>query len=150
MLVDGFHTEELLHSLGRVVRLGEADLLLLYVRGPGPRAGLDMVRHRSGGHRLPEPRERELVEAELEGSSGALLEAEKLAHSLAAAVETMQTAGEPGRVVCDVAGRARVDLIAIRAGGRDQPPVGPTSLGSAARFVADHSPCPVLLLRGGG
>jgi hypothetical protein len=44
---------------------------------------------------------------------------------------------------------AIIDLIAIRAGGRDQPPVGPKSLGPTARFISDHGPCPVLLLREG-
>jgi nucleotide-binding universal stress UspA family protein len=28
--------------------------------------------------------------------------------------------------------------------------VGPGSLGPTARFIVDHSPCPVLLLRDGG
>lgn len=147
-LVDGFHTPELLDTLARLLRLDEVQLLLVYVQGPGPRAGLDLVRRRPGGHRLPPHRERELTEAELEGSAEALTEAAKLAHLLAGGVETMHLRGEPGRVVCEVAERERVDLIAIRAGGRDQPPVGPKSLGPTARFVADHAPCPVLLLRG--
>jgi len=149
VLVDGLHTESLIDGLARIVRIDQAELLLVYVQGPGPRAGLDLVRHRPGGHRLPPHRERELVEAELLGSAGALAEAELRARALVATVRSMQLAGEPGRAVCDVAARERVDVIVIRAGGRDQPPVGPKSLGPTARFVTDHSPCPVLLLRGG-
>jgi nucleotide-binding universal stress UspA family protein len=72
------------------------------------------------------------------GSTAALAEA-----------EAAQFRGEPGPAVCELARSAGVDLIAIRAGGRDQPSVGPKSLGPTARFVSDHSPCPVLLLRGG-
>ncbi|MGA7911539.1 MAG: universal stress protein [Candidatus Dormiibacterota bacterium] len=149
VLVDGLHTEALIDGLARIVRIDQAELLLVYVQGPGPRAGLDLVRHRPGGHRLPPHRERELVEAELLGSASALAEAELRARALFATVKSMQLAGEPGRAVCDVAARERVDVIVIRAGGRDQPPVGPKSLGPTARFVTDHSPCPVLLLRGG-
>lgn len=149
ILVDGFHTEGLIASLARLLSADKAELLLLYVQGPGPRAGLDLVRRRPGGHRLPPLRERELAEAELEGSTIALAEAEKLAPRLSSNVESIQVRGEPGRAVCDVASRRNVDLIVIRAAGRDQPRVGPGSIGPTARFVADHSPCPVLLLRGG-
>ncbi|MHB8587498.1 MAG: universal stress protein [Candidatus Dormibacteraceae bacterium] len=149
VLVDGFHTGELGESLARLLRLDEADLLLVYVQGPDPRAGLDLVRHRPGGHRLSPHRERELDQAEFESSADAIAEAEKLARPLAATVETMEVRGEPGRAICDIAARKRVDLIAIRAGGGDQPAVGPKSLGPVARFVTDHSPCPVLLMRGG-
>jgi nucleotide-binding universal stress UspA family protein len=149
VLVNGFHTDELLDSLRRMLRLDQTELLLVYVRGPDPRAGLDLVRHGPGGHRLPPHRERELLEAERFGSASALEDAELLARALVGTVRTVQLDGEPGRAVCDLAVRELVDLIVIRAGGRNQPPIGPKSLGPAARFVTDHSPCPVLLLRGG-
>jgi nucleotide-binding universal stress UspA family protein len=149
LLVDGLHTEALIDGLASIVRIDQAELLLVYVRGPGPRAGLDLVRHRPGGHRLPPHREHELVEAELLGGASALVEAEQRASALVATVKSMQLAGEPGHAVCEVAARERVDVIVMRAQGRDQPPVGPRSLGPTARFVTDHSPCPVLLLRGG-
>jgi nucleotide-binding universal stress UspA family protein len=149
VLVDGLNTDELFEALARLLYLPNAEFLLVYVQGPGPRAGLDLLQHRSGVHLRPPPRERELVEAEVEGSTAALAEAERAAASLAAKVETAQVRGEPGPAVCDLARRAGVDLIAIKAGGRDLPPVGPKSLGPTARFVSDHSPCPVLLLRQG-
>lgn len=149
VLVDGLHTHELLESLARLLNLQDAEMLLVHVQGPGARAGLDMLQHQPGGHRRPPPRERDLVEAEEMGSTAALAEAEAAARLLAAAVETAQVRGEPGPAVCELARSAGVDLIAIRAGGRDQPSVGPKSLGPTARFVSDHSPCPVLLLREG-
>jgi nucleotide-binding universal stress UspA family protein len=109
---------------------------------------LDLVRRRPGGHQLPPHRERELAEAEHEGAISALAEAEARARQVAPRVESVQLRGEPGRAVVDLAMQRRVDLIAVRAGGRDQPTEGPRSLGPLARFVADHSPCAVLLLRG--
>jgi nucleotide-binding universal stress UspA family protein len=148
VLVDGLHTDELLESMARLLNLRDVEMLLVHVQGPGARAGLDMLQHQPRGHRRPPPRERELGEAEAMGSAAALAEAEAAARSLAATVETAQIRGEPGPAVCELARSSGVDLIAIRAGGRDQPPVGPKSLGPTARFVSDHSPCPVLLLRG--
>ncbi|TMF36121.1 MAG: universal stress protein [Chloroflexi bacterium] len=147
VLINGLHTRELFDPLERLLQLDEAELLLVYVRGPGPRAGLDLVRHGPGGRPLPPRRERELADAELAGSASALAEAELRANAMVGTVKSIQLDGEPGRAVCDVAARERVDLIVIRAGGRDQPPIGTRSLGPVGRFVVDHSPCPVLLLR---
>jgi nucleotide-binding universal stress UspA family protein len=147
VLIDGLHSADMLESLARLVNLREADLLLVYVQGPGPRAGLDLVRRRPGGHKLPPHRERDVADAEQESAASALAEAEAGARDLARSVEAVQVRGEPGRAVLDLALEKRVDLIAVRAGGRDQAP-GPQSLGPIARFVADHSPCAVLLLRG--
>jgi nucleotide-binding universal stress UspA family protein len=57
--------------------------------------------------------------------------------------------GEPGRVICALAGEIQADLVVLfarRHGGG--PLTGPPSVGHTARFVVDHAPCPVLLLRG--
>jgi nucleotide-binding universal stress UspA family protein len=150
VLVDGFDTEGLFDSLERLLRLRESELLLLFVRRIGPRAGLELAPRRPGGHQLPPHRERALAEAEVEGGAQALSEAEKAARRLAAVVESRQLDGEPGRVVCELAKTERADLVAVRGTGRGRPPVGPGSLGPTARFIVDHSPCPVLLLRDGG
>jgi nucleotide-binding universal stress UspA family protein len=139
VLVDGFRTGELFESLGRLLQLRDAELLLVYVRGPAPRAGLKLMQQRPGGHDLPPHRKVRLAEAELEGGAEALAEAEKVAGQVASRVESRQAHGEPGRMVCELAARERVDLVALRA--------GPASLGPTARFVTDHCPISVLLLR---
>lgn len=90
---------------------------------------------------------RDVAEAEEQSAAAALAEAERNAESLAKKVTTQEMVGEPGYEVCQLAGRIGVDLVVVRAGGRDQPPMGPRSLGPAARFIADHCSCPVLLLR---
>jgi nucleotide-binding universal stress UspA family protein len=147
VLIDGLNSADMLDSLAQLLNLSQADLLLVYVQGPGPRAGLDLVRRRPGGHQLPPHRERDVADAEQESAASALAEAEARARDLAGSVEAVQLRGEPGRAVLELALEKRVDLIAVRAAGRDQA-AGPRSLGPIARFVADHSPCPVLLLRG--
>ena len=139
VLVDGFHTRQLLDALNRLLPLQDTELLLVYVQGPGPRAGLDLVKHRPGGHRLPPHREHELASAEDAGAQTALAEATELARGLATHVETKQLRGEPGHAVCELALQSHADLVAIRA---------PGTLGPVSRFVTDHSPCPVVLIRG--
>lgn len=147
VLINGLHTKETLESLRRLVDLSEAELLLAYVLGPEPRAGLEMIRRRPGGRRLSADRERELIEAEEEGGANAIAEAEALARLNTSSVEAIQLRGEPGRATCELAARRRAELVVVRAGGRDRPPMGPASLGPTARFITDNSPSPVLLLR---
>lgn len=148
VLVDGLHSAELLGALASLLALEQTDLDLVSVRGPAARARLDAVLHRAGHHALPPQRARELDEAEREQSAAALAEAVALARPIAASVRTFEAAGEPGRAVCELAARESVDMVAIRAGGPDLPRSGPPSLGPVARYVTDHAPCPVLLLRG--
>lgn len=151
ILIDGIHTEEVFASLGRLLPLRESELVLAYVRGPGPRAGLDLLRGRPvgprGGHPLPPHRLRDVAEAEQQGAASALAEAKSIAQSLAKTVTAHEMVGEPGQQVCQLAARVGAELVVVRAGGRDQPQVGPRSLGPAARFIADHCQCSVLLLR---
>jgi nucleotide-binding universal stress UspA family protein len=56
--------------------------------------------------------------------------------------------GEPGREICGAASAWAADLVVLRASRRARPEPGPKSVGHTARFVVDHAPCPVLLLRG--
>jgi nucleotide-binding universal stress UspA family protein len=138
VLIDGLHTREMLAALERLVELRRAHLILAYVRGTGPRASLEMLRRRPGRHSSPPHLDRRLHEAEVTVGDDALAEAEAIARATTAGVETVQVAGDPGRAVCDLARTRGVDLIVVRSGPR---------LGPAARFVADHAPGPVLLLR---
>jgi nucleotide-binding universal stress UspA family protein len=149
VLIDGLHTEELLSGADRLVRLRDAELLLVYVRGPGPRASLDMIRRRTGGVRMPPRHERGIADAEQARAERALDEAEAIARGLATGVRRLEVDGDPGPAVCNVAVRERADMVVVRAGGRDLPSMGPRSLGPAARFIADHCPCSVLLFRAG-
>lgn len=138
LLVDGLHSEELLRSLGRLLELGRAELLLAYARGPGPRGALELVMHRAGPHHLPPGRSRALDREEVERGERALVEAATLARPLCGSVETVQVEGEAGHALCELARARGADVVALRTGGH---------LGPVARFVADHCGCPVLLLR---
>jgi nucleotide-binding universal stress UspA family protein len=142
VLIDGMHTAELLAEANDVLRLRDAEVVLVYVRGRTARHGLDLVRRRPGGAPMPAHRERSIAEAEQVRGEEALAEAERLAVPLADSVRTLLVDGEAGREVVELARRERADVVALRAGAR-----GP--LGPASRFIADHASCTVLLVRGG-
>ena len=147
VLVDGLHTKEVLETLAALVRLDDAGLLLAYVRSASSRAGLEMVSRRPGHGRLPPHRHAQVVEAEEASGAEALAEAADLVRGQAGSVEGLQVDGDAGRAICELAARRDVDLVVVRAGGRDRPALGPASLGPTARFIADHCTSPVLLLR---
>jgi nucleotide-binding universal stress UspA family protein len=148
VLIDGVHTHELLAQIQELTRIDESELILLYVRGRGPRVGLNLMRHRPGRPPIPAHRERVIESAEQARGADALDEAEEILRASGSSAKRIEADGEPGHVVCDYAGRERADVVVVRAAGRDQPALGPRSLGPTARYVADHCPCPVLLLRG--
>ena len=149
VLIDGLHSEEILDALGRLIDMSTAELLLAYVAGPAPLAGLDMIRHRPGSQPIPAHRERELHEAEESAGNAALEDAQAAARSRGAFVDTIRVEGRAGHAICERALQPHADLVVVRAGGWDRPPIGPGSLGKEARFIADHCRAPVLLLRTG-
>jgi nucleotide-binding universal stress UspA family protein len=63
--------------------------------------------------------------------------------------ETLLRQGLPELEIVNAAAEWRADVILIcpRAEYGEPPHIGPRSVGHVARFVLDHAPCPVLLLR---
>lgn len=65
------------------------------------------------------------------------------------AIVTRLERGRPEQMIVALAREAQANLIALRL--RERPDgfqrIGPPSVGHTARFVVDHAPCPVLLLR---
>jgi len=55
--------------------------------------------------------------------------------------------GEPGREICAAAVAVAASLVVLRASRHFNPQPGPHSVGHTARFVVDHAPCPVLVIR---
>jgi len=139
LLVDGMHTAELMVALDRVCALADAELLLVYVHGPAARRGLDLVRHRPGGAPMSGHRRRAIDEAEDARGAHALDEAERIARPLCATVRRLDVRDDPGRGIVAVALREHADVIAVRAVAGH--------LGPAARFIADHARCSVIVLR---
>ncbi|GAC1426242.1 MAG: hypothetical protein PVS3B3_01410 [Ktedonobacteraceae bacterium] len=79
----------------------------------------------------------------------AALEILEEAHGIHPGAETVYRRGQPERVIANYAAEWKADLIVIcpRSPQNGGPIIGPKSLGHVARFVVDHAPCPVLLVR---
>jgi nucleotide-binding universal stress UspA family protein len=119
---------------------------VLYVIDTGPRKEIEHTRERFLRRPGPPPsREDEMGEAE-KGSARDILD-EGLRHLPGA--EAILRRGRPEREIVNTAADWRADLAIIcpRAEYGDTPTIGPKSVGHVARFVLDHSPCPVLLVR---
>lgn len=60
--------------------------------------------------------------------------------------EFTQTAGDPGRVICDVANSWQADLIVV--GNRGRSGLSEFLLGSVSNYVMHHASCSVLVVHG--
>lgn len=60
--------------------------------------------------------------------------------------EFTQTAGDPGRVICDIANSWQADLIVV--GNRGRSGLSEFFLGSVSNYVMHHAPCSVLVVHG--
>ena len=81
-----------------------------------------------------------------EGAAQEILEEARNGHPNA---ETLYRRGQPERAIVNYGVEWNADLIIIcpRSSQSRGPTIGPKSLGHVARFVVDHAPCPVLLVR---
>ena len=119
---------------------------ILFVTDTGPRHDIGRVRERFLRHPgPPPPREQEMQQAEKSSAQDILNEG--LSHFPGA--ETLQREGRPEREIVNVAAEWQADIVIVcpRAEYGDTPRIGPKSVGHVARFVIDHAPCPVLLVR---
>jgi nucleotide-binding universal stress UspA family protein len=119
---------------------------LLYVIDIRPRKDIEHTRERFLRRpHLPDPREKEMRQADQ--ASGEEILNEGLGHFSTA--EPLQRQGRPEREIVNAAAEWQADLVVFgaRAEYGRQPRIGPKSVGHTARFVLDHAPCPVLLVR---
>lgn len=144
--LDGTNSEEVSKAVSALVNSEKRIVGLLYVVDSGPHG--EMERKREGLMRPRRP-------------SGPLHERVRQADSMAVqdildeglryipGAERLQREGRPEREIVLCAAEWQADLVVIcprspRFGG---PAIGPKSVGHVARFVLDHAPCPVLLVR---
>lgn len=153
--LDGTNSEQIGKALSTLVNVGnvgdtgnasERTIGLLYVIDSGPHG--EMGRKREGLLRPRQP-------------TGPLHERVRQAETVAAqdileeglryipGAERIQREGRPEREIVLCAAEWRADLIVIcpRSPAFTEPKLGPKSVGHVARFVLDHAPCPVLLVR---
>ena len=144
--LDGSNSEALSRAATTMLRADTLTIGLLYVIDSGPQGGMERQRERFLRQaELAPGRSQQMRQAEEASAQDILAEGSR---SLAGA-ELMQRRGRPEREVVNCAAAWDADLILIcpRTSYGDQPGLGPKSVGHVARFVLDHAPCPVLLVR---
>jgi nucleotide-binding universal stress UspA family protein len=139
---------DLLTRVGRLVPLRGQEVLLVHVVDTGVRGELQLGRERVPRRPLPPHRARAVGDAEREAARSLLDEAAAVARELGAEAYARPAEGEPGRVLCALATEHGCTAIAVGARGVRSDRPGPHSVGHTARFVLDHAPCPVVLVRG--
>jgi nucleotide-binding universal stress UspA family protein len=130
----------------------DRSLVLLHVIDVRPIEHLDHARHRLRPGTRPRDREARMEVLGEEAAERLLIEAAERCGGLGydlKAVTRQVASGHPEREIVRLAGRLGVGLVVLGASERrpEKPVAGPGSIGHVARYVLDHAPCDVLLLR---
>ncbi len=144
--IDGTNVEQVSKAVGALLGTETRTIGVLYVTDTGPE--VQMERHRERFLRPPRPplpRREQMRQAE-EASAQEILEE---GSRYLGGAEMLRRTGRPEREIVQAAVEWQADVIVIcsRSPQGGGPPLGPKSVGHVARFVLDHAPCPVLLVR---
>jgi nucleotide-binding universal stress UspA family protein len=144
--LDGTNTGKVSHAAQMFSTAEPLTIALLTVIDVGPRRDMDRTRERFWRPPLRHEPVTEEMQAAERAVSEDILQA-GLGHLPQA--ETLLRQGLPELEIVNAAAEWRADVILIcpRAEYGEPPHIGPRSVGHVARFVLDHAPCPVLLLR---
>ena len=157
--LDGTNAEQIGRALEMLSATQSLTVGMLHVINTRPRKDIDLIRGRflrpsmHPPHHPPPPmhpphppsREEEMSEAERASAQEILNEGRGYSTS----AETLEREGRPELEIVNLAAEWRADLVVVcsRAVYGERREIGPKSVGHVARFVVDHAPCPVLLLR---
>ena len=144
--LDGTNVGQISSTVKNMLSAHQLTLGLIYVIDSGPHGELE--RHRERFLRppgLPPTRLEQMRQAEEVSALDILAEGERAFPG----AERIQRMGRPEREIVNIASEWNADLILIcpRSIYDGKPTIGPKSVGHVARFVLDHAPCPVLLVR---
>lgn len=144
--LDGSNIEQISDAVKRMLPANQLTLGLIYVIDSGPHGELERQRERFLRSSSLNPRRNEQMQNAENSAARDILE--EGTRSLPGA-ERIQKMGRPEREIVSCAGEWHADLIVIcpRSPLGGGPTMGPKSVGHVARFVLDHAPCPVLLVR---
>jgi nucleotide-binding universal stress UspA family protein len=142
---------ELLRRIFAVTAAAQPELVLVRVIDMGPRKDLEQISGplHFGPRRVDHRRDAAIDAAEEAAGRVSLDEALEEARAAGVPAVARLERGKPEQVIVAVAREVQASLVAIRARDHAEghPFVGPASVGHVARFVLDHAPCDVLLLR---
>lgn len=129
----------------------QSEVFLLHVIDTGPHHELnEILRSAAWGRSRISSEESELLSAEQVVGQAVIDETVKVAKKVGIQVKnTSIMRGKPEHVIVDHIREQKVDLVVIWAkeGSEGHPRFGPASIGHTTRFVLDHAPCDVWLLR---
>ncbi len=128
----------------------DLELVLVHVIDTRPRRDLEQLGPAWRGRPTGEPlASRELDAAEEYAGQAALQEAQSAAREEGVAATIRLERGSAEHVIVRAAEEERAALVVIHASDwpAQRPSRGPASIGHTARFVLDHAPCDVLLIR---
>lgn len=144
--LDGTNIKQVSHTISTFLRSDARTIGLLYVTDKGPHEEIERLRARHlRPHELRGPRREQMQQADQYASQDILEEGLRYLPGS----EKLPREGRPEREIVNCAAEWNADLIVIcpRSPRGGEPPIGPKSVGHVARFVLDHAPCPVLLVR---
>ena len=144
--LDGTNGEKVSRATEMLSATQPLTLGILYVIDTGPRKDIEHTRERFlRPPGAPRSREDEMEQAELAAAQDVLSEGLRYLPN----AETFRRQGRPEREVVNAAAEWQADLVIICPRGEygGKATIGPKSVGHVARFVLDHAPCPVLLVR---
>jgi nucleotide-binding universal stress UspA family protein len=144
--LDGTNFEQISNAISSLVASDSQTLSFIYVIDTGPQQEME----RRTGPLLRRPRpdapQMERMKQAMEESAQEILVE---AHAHYPEAETFYRTGQPERIVVNYAVEWNADLVVLspRSSQSNSPLIGPKSIGHIARFIVDHAPCPVLLVR---
>jgi nucleotide-binding universal stress UspA family protein len=144
--LDGTNAKQVSHAALMFSTAEPLTIALLTVIDVGPRRDIDRTRERFWRSPLRhEPVTEEMQTAERAAAEDIL----DVGIGCLPQAETLLRQGRPELEIVNAAAEWRADVILIcpRAEYGEPPNIGPRSVGHVARFVLDHAPCPVLLVR---
>jgi nucleotide-binding universal stress UspA family protein len=148
LCVDGASASQLLASaLSLIARPARWRAVhVIDVRG---RLDLGALRHAIGGSDPLPPHQVEAIDEAGRQHASVVLDAAMAAFNERGLLSEagFMRVGEPGREICAAASAWSAELVVLQASRRSRPEPSPRSVGHTARFVLDHAPCPVLLIR---
>jgi nucleotide-binding universal stress UspA family protein len=157
--LDGTNTERLARQTYALLNAQNLRLALLYVIDSGPGHEMERLRQRyiglgqRGADLLAQTAQAEQEQGqEILATALATFRAQWPGSPGPEQIEALTRRGRPEQEIVQVSASMPADLIVVcnrRVLGPGEPPhpAGPKSVGHVARFLLDHAPCPVLLLR---
>jgi nucleotide-binding universal stress UspA family protein len=144
--LDGTNIEQLSTAISTMLRPDALTLGAIYVIDSGPHAEIERQRERFlRPPHPPMPRREQMRQADEASAQDILSEGSRYLSG----AEPLKREGRPEREIVQCAAEWGADLVVIcsRSPGGGGPSLGPKSVGHVARFVLDHAPCPILLVR---